>query len=111
MKDPVAFAIVGLTEEEQAEATDQQRHANGADGPHTNSTDVPTEICLDNFHAYMPMHCYIFTPTGELWPASSVNARLPPVDIGTDKPMPASAWLDQHNAGRADDLGAGRCRC
>ena len=54
------------------------------------------EISRDHFHAYMPMHNYIFTPTGEVWPASSVNSRLPPVDIGGSKPVKASAWLDQH---------------
>src|SRR5687768_5459209 len=65
----------------------QQRSANGADGSH--------EICRDDFQAYMPMHAYIYTPTGELWPASSVNARLGLVDAGIGKPMPASTWLDQ----------------
>ena len=39
-------------------------------------------VTLDDFHAYMPMHAYIFTPTRELWPASSVNARIPPIKVG-----------------------------
>src|SRR5271170_1508532 len=26
-------------------------------------------VSLDSFHAYMPMHQYIFAPTGEMWPA------------------------------------------
>jgi hypothetical protein len=38
---------------------------------------------------------YIFAPTGELWPAASVNARIPPITVG-DKPVTATAWLD-HN--------------
>jgi hypothetical protein len=34
-------------------------------------------VSLNDFQAYMPMHAYIFEPTGELWPASSVNSRFP----------------------------------
>ena len=46
---------------------------------------------LEDFYAYMPQHRYIFAPTRELWPAASVNARLPLIsDI---KP---AAWLDQN---------------
>ena len=30
----------------------------------------------EDFWAYMPKHLYICRPTGELWPAPSVNARL-----------------------------------
>jgi len=44
----------------------------------------------DDFHAYMPSHTYIFVPSRELWPSSSVNARL------NDKK--AAAWLDQNKA-------------
>jgi hypothetical protein len=59
--------------------------------------NVEEVVSLDDFFAYMPMHQYIFKPSGELWPASSVNARLPPVQCG-DKAIPASAWLDAHAA-------------
>ncbi|MCL4814254.1 MAG: hypothetical protein KJ061_17320 [Vicinamibacteraceae bacterium] len=45
-------------------------------------------MSLADFYAVMPMHAYIFTPTGELWPAASVNARLGPK---------ATAWLDQEH--------------
>ena len=48
------------------------------------------------FYAYMPQHRYIFAPTRELWPSSSVNARIPPVDVGAENPIPASVWLDHH---------------
>ncbi|QIG49452.1 hypothetical protein G5V57_18055 [Nordella sp. HKS 07] len=51
---------------------------------------------LEDFYAYMPQHRYLFAPTRDLWPGSSVNARIPPVNIGGDKPIPATAWLDQH---------------
>jgi hypothetical protein len=54
-------------------------------------------VSLDDFLAYMPQHSYIFAPSGELWPASSVNARLPPV-IGADgKPTPPAKWLDANS--------------
>jgi Family of unknown function (DUF5906) len=57
----------------------------------------------------MPAHNYLFKPTGEPWPSSSVNARIPPVpllnakgepviDPETKKPkfISASAWLDKN---------------
>ena len=50
-------------------------------------------VGLEDFVAYMPQHCYIFKPTRETWPASSVNARVSP--IGEQS---ASAWLDQNRA-------------
>jgi hypothetical protein len=52
-------------------------------------------VTIEDFHAYMPSHSYIFSPTGEMWPASSVNSRLPSVTIG-DKRINASAWLDRN---------------
>jgi uncharacterized protein DUF5906 len=48
-------------------------------------------FALDDFRAYMPAHQYICLPTGELWPASSVDATVP--RIGKVK---ASAWLDRN---------------
>lgn len=36
-------------------------------------------VQLEDFWAFMPSHTYIYSPTGEQWPASSVNSRLPPV--------------------------------
>jgi hypothetical protein len=55
-------------------------------------------IALGDFRAYMPKHGYIFVPTRELWPAASVNARVPSV-LGPDgKPIQPSAWLDKYAA-------------
>ncbi|WP_426524969.1 primase-helicase family protein [Bradyrhizobium sp. McL0615] len=73
--------------------------ANGQDGTDCGSGGVQ----LEDFAAYMPQHCYIFKPTRETWPASSVNARVPPVALGVDedgkqKFQSASAWLDQNRA-------------
>ena len=65
-------------------------------------------VALDDFYAYMPNHSYIFVPTREMWPSSSVNSRLPTVPVlkkdGTPaldkngKPRHArpSVWLDTH---------------
>jgi hypothetical protein len=45
----------------------------------------------------MPAHSYIFAPIGEMWPASSVNARIPPVGAdGARDDMPANLWLDKN---------------
>jgi hypothetical protein len=65
-------------------------------------------VSLADFHAYMPAHSYIYAPSREMWPASSVNARVPPITIlgadgkptvdedGKQKRVPASAWLDRN---------------
>jgi hypothetical protein len=64
-------------------------------------------ISIDDFRAYMPMHNYIFIPSLETWPASSVNARLGKVSIlgasdreldddDAPKEIPANAWLDKN---------------
>ena len=50
---------------------------------------------LDDFRAYMPDHKYIFIPSRELWPSSSVNARLGRIDKGDDN-IAASTWLDRY---------------
>jgi hypothetical protein len=52
-------------------------------------------VSLADFRAYMPTHSYIFAPTREMWPASSVNARIQPIAVG-DKKINASTWLDQN---------------
>jgi hypothetical protein len=65
-------------------------------------------VSLVDFHAYMPAHTYIFAPTREMWAASSVNARVPPIPVTNAKGEPvldedgkpkvalATAWLDRH---------------
>lgn len=47
------------------------------------------------------MHWYIYTPSRDMWPGASVNARIRPVRVGTDpsgRPVEisASAWLDRN---------------
>jgi hypothetical protein len=52
---------------------------------------LPQHVEVEDFYAYMPQHKYIFIPTRQLWPGSSVNARLG--NIGN---MRAAAWLDEN---------------
>jgi hypothetical protein len=60
---------------------------------------APAAVKHDDFWAYSPSHSYIFVPTGEHWPASTVNARLPPVAVPMrEKPMPAATYLDQNRS-------------
>ena len=55
----------------------------------TEASGIPTDLKPDDFYAYMLEHKYIFAPTGEIWPASSVDARLP-VDRRISRPRPGS---------------------
>lgn len=71
---------------------------------------APAGVHLQDFHAYMPAHSYIFAPSGEMWPSSSVNSRLPPVPLldadgspqldekSKPKSIKPNQWLDQHRA-------------
>jgi hypothetical protein len=66
------------------------------------SDSLPLAVTMDDFVAHMPSHKYIFIPTREMWPATSVNSRVAPVPIPNhdedekQKVIPANAWLDQH---------------
>jgi len=67
-------------------------------------------VTINDFRAYAPTHSYIFEPSREMWPASSVNSRLDPVPIcdtsgnpivddkGKPKTVAASTWLDQNRS-------------
>jgi hypothetical protein len=56
----------------------------------------------------MPKHLYIFAPTGDLWPAASLDARLPKIPIvdargqpvldkkKNPKTIPPHLWLDRN---------------
>lgn len=50
-------------------------------------------VNLTDFVAFMPQHNYIFKPSGEMWPSSSVNARLAPIEADGEKIAP-NKWLD-----------------
>jgi hypothetical protein len=62
----------------------------------TNGAQIVDGVSLDDFYAYMPTHSYMFAPSREMWPASSVNSRIAPIDIGDEKTIQAAAWLDQN---------------
>jgi hypothetical protein len=56
-------------------------------------------VTLNDFYAYMPQHKFVYAPSRELWPAESVNGRLPRVLVGYSKDGKAnyvspSRWLD-----------------
>jgi hypothetical protein len=83
----------------------RRKKPNGHD-ERPNSPDAG--VSREDFYAYMPMHQYIFGPTREVWPAVSVDSRIPPVplvdadgnplvdDKGEPRTIKASAWLDKH---------------
>jgi hypothetical protein len=68
----------------------------------------PGPIHRDDFFAYMTSHTYIYVPTRDLWPASSVNSVVPPVPLvdrngqpvlepnGKPKKIAPTKWLDKH---------------
>jgi len=56
-------------------------------------------VALDDFYAYLPGGGFIFTPTREIWPSTSVNSKIGPVAVPMrEKPIHASTWLAQHRA-------------
>jgi hypothetical protein len=55
-------------------------------------------ISRDDFYAFLPTNQYIFTPTRDLWPAASVNAKLKPINMPDGKQMKPSDWLCEQRA-------------
>ncbi|MGJ4932173.1 primase-helicase family protein, partial [Bradyrhizobium sp. HKCCYLS2038] len=56
-------------------------------------------VALEDFYACLPAGAFIFTPTREMWPATSVNSRIGPVAVPMkEKPIQASSWLATHRA-------------
>lgn len=57
----------------------------------------------EDFWGYSPAHTYLFLPTREMWPGSSVSARVFPVRDGEDESgnavfVPASLWIDRNRS-------------
>jgi hypothetical protein len=91
---------IGKAESDRAQAHDIRSEQNS-------SGQSASPVSRDDFYAYMPMHNYIFVPARDIWPAASVNARIPPVPLkrhgkpildeaGKQKFIAASAWLDEN---------------
>src|SRR5262249_35009824 len=53
-------------------------------------------VSLDDFYAYMPRHNYIYTPSRETWPASSVNVRIAPIRLRGRVFISPTLWLDRN---------------
>lgn len=82
--------------------------ADGARKPRSAPPPGSKGVNVDDFRAYMPTHSYIFMPSGEMWPATSVNSRIPPIPLFDKKGNPvldkkgeqveqaANQWLDQN---------------
>jgi hypothetical protein len=54
-------------------------------------------VTLNDFHAYMKSGQYIYVPARDMWPAKSVDARVPPIGSGKDT-ISASKWLATNRA-------------
>jgi hypothetical protein len=86
-----------IAREKQERENRERAVGNGAAN---GDTPIDPSVSLDDFWAYMPMHSYIFAPTGEMWPSASVNSRIPPIPVppsqgGNRKSLSAAAWLDR----------------
>jgi hypothetical protein len=93
-----------MSDESLSEKLGLRRKAKAKSKPHVEAPPIqPAQadgpVRMEDFYAYMPAHSYLFVPTGEMWPATSVDARVPPVLVrGRAKPLPASRWLDSNRA-------------
>ena len=72
-------------------ATTTYRLAESSSEPPPAGGTLPDHVTYDDFVAYMVQGKFIYTPSGQLWPATSVNARLP--WFGKTRP---SEWLAQN---------------
>ena len=63
---------------------------------------LPDTAAVEDFVSYLPEHNYIYLPTGQAWPKSSVNARLPKQLVdGTTKRIAPTVWLDRFRKAEA----------
>lgn len=82
----------------------QARRETSKPSPQTVDALDSENVGVDDFHAHLPQHNYIFVPTREMWPAASVNAIVPPIETGRlDKKgekefVAASKWLDENKS-------------
>src|SRR5262249_16867336 len=81
---------------------------NGGSGDGGGSSESSEGILLEDFHAYLPSHAYIYSATREPWPAASINGLFPPIPLlgpdgeqivkknGEIATVSPSKWLDQN---------------
>lgn len=105
-----AADLLGLTAGRQTQAPRTALHYDPDTGEVLEDDPDCTNrgVRLDDFRAYMPAHSYIFMPSGEFWPSSSVNSRLGAIKLfdadgmplldekGKQKSISPSLWLDQN---------------
>ena len=97
-------------DEEEAENTGNGSGTTSAGAAPSRPATSMVGVTIHDFYAYMPKHQYVFTSTGEMWPAASINARLPRIPLkkkngtpardkdGKPKYITPSRWLDKHRA-------------
>jgi len=106
-KTDFAGAVAWLTEKTGVEVEDDD---DDDDKPVQDTVETKDAgVILEDFYASMQTHSYIFAPTGDMWPAGSVDARVPPVLLrgpdgtpvlrkGKELRVRASRWLDRSRA-------------
>ena len=109
MAEYATSPVVEIEDEEETGDTGGSGTTKAGAAPNQPVTSM-VGVTIHDFYAYMPKHLYIFAPTGEMWPASSVNARLPRIPLkkkngtpvrdkdGKPKYITPSRWLDKHRA-------------
>lgn len=55
--------------------------------------ELPPDIVLDDFYAFLPKHQYLYVPTQTLWPPATINSRL-----AKTSGMKAARHLDKFRA-------------
>jgi len=91
-----AFDDAGFSEQ----PAKRHQHNGGAQPNGKDHTDARLAISLDDFFADMKSRQYIYVPAREMWPAPSVDARLPPVNglaaskwLARERPIEQLTWL------------------
>jgi hypothetical protein len=80
-----------------AKQSSAKRECKARTGTDDDQHASPLQVGYEDFAAYMPQAAFIFKATGQLWPASSVNKRLPWISNGPDLPPTSPAtWLGKH---------------
>ncbi len=102
--------VVEIEDEDDAENTGNGSGTTTEGAAPSRPVTSMVGVTIHDFYAYMPRHLYVFTSTGEMWPATSINARLPRIPLkkkngtpvrdenGKPKYGTPSRWLDRHRA-------------